>query len=244
MNRKLWFLAGMALLPLALMAAVCGGETTNIESGEREKGITVAGEGRVTAAPDLALLTLGVSTLAPTVAEARQQAADALDAMIVSMRDNGIEEKDIQTQNLSIYPEYDFRGETQTLRGFRVQNTVVAKIRDLDRTTEILDEAVAAGGDNTQVQGISFTIDDPSALQAQARADAVEDARLKAETLAEAGGVSLGDPVTIDETGSYSPPIPYAADTAARESAAGGATPIEPGELDVVISVTVTFNLD
>ena len=246
MNRKILFIAGMALLPLTLVAAVCGSETTRIEnSGDRETGISVSGEGKVTAEPDLALVTLGVSTLAPSVAEAREQAANSLQGIIDSMKNNGIDEKDIQTQSLSIYPEYDYSGNTQVLRGFRVQNTVIAKIRDIDSTSKVVDDAVAAGGDNTQIQGIAFTIDDPAELRQQARAAAVADARSKAETLASAAGVSVGNPVTISETSYNAPPIPYAE---SFDRAAAGAdtasTPIQTGELDVVVSVSVTFELN
>jgi uncharacterized protein YggE len=236
----------MALLPLTLVAAVCGSETTRIENnGERDTGITVNGEGKITAEPDLALVTLGVSTLAPTVAQAREQAATSLQGIIDSMKNNGIDEKDIQTQSLSIYPEYDYTGNTQVLRGFRVQNTVVGKIREIDSTSKVVDDAVAAGGDNTQIQGISFTIDDPAELRQQARAAAVEDARKKAETLAGAAGVGVGNPVTISEVSYDVPPIPYA--ESFDRAAAGpdtGSTPIQTGELDVIVTVSVTFELN
>jgi uncharacterized protein YggE len=244
MKRRL-VIAGMALAPLAFVAAVCGTDTTRIENGEGpDPSISVSGEGKVTAKPDLALITLGVSTLRPTVAEARESAAAALDGMIASMRNNGIDEDDIQTQQLYINAEYNYNDGNQRLIGFRVNNTVTAKVRNIDNTGQVVDDAVDAGGDSTTIDGISFTIDDPKDLQSQARAQAVEDARAKAETLASAGGVDVGAPITITE-GGFSPPMyPYpAAEYAADRSQAGASTPIEAGELDVIVNVQVVFEL-
>jgi uncharacterized protein YggE len=248
LNRTRLFIIGMALMPLTLAAAVCGDSTTRIENtGDgAPTGITVTGEGRVQGAPDVAMVQLGVSTLRPTVAEARQQAATSLNAMIDSMKANGVEDDDIQTANLYISPEYDFRNNEQLLRGFRVSNTVTAKIRNIDNTSKVIDDAVTAGGDDTHFEGLSFTIDDPSALQKQAREAAIADARAKADTLAQAGGIGVGDPIIINEGNVYVPPIPYAAgaslDSAERQAAPD--TPIEPGQLDVIVNVTVTWTIE
>jgi uncharacterized protein YggE len=247
MRQKI-MLAGLVLLPLMFVAAVCGSETTRIENtgNEQPHGISVAGEGKITARPDVAMITLGVSTLRPTVAEARDAAATALDAMIASMRNNSIADEDIQTQSLNIYPEYRYgnNGE-QTLTGFRVSNTVIAKLRDVDRTGEVVDDAVNAGGNEATIQGIAFTIDNPEDLREEARAAAVADAKRRAETLASASGVSIGEPISITEGSVYSPPIPYAgAEFAGDRAQAAPETPIEPGELDVIINVTVTWAIE
>jgi uncharacterized protein YggE len=241
------FIGVLALLPLATVAAVCGDSTTRIEnSGEGvETGISVTGEGTVSAAPDMAIITLGVDALRPTVAEARDAAATALQSMIDGIEAQGVAERDLQTSNLSIYPEYDYSGNQQILRGFRVNNTLVAKIRNIDSTSEIVDIAVAAGGNDTSIQGISFTIDDPEELRAQARELAVEDARARAETLASASGVSIGAPIAISETSFSAPPIPYAEGAAAADRAQQSVdTPIQTGELDVTVSVTVRWAIE
>jgi uncharacterized protein YggE len=245
-SSRLALLAALsAAVAIASVAATCGSTTTQIDNNEsQQRGITVAGSGKVAGAPDIADISLGVSTLGASVAEARDRAATALDAMIASLKDNGVAEKDIQTSNLSIYPEYDYDGNRQTLRGFRVQNTVAATVRDIDRTGEIVDDAVNAGGDDTTIQGITFAIDNPDDLKRQARELAVQDARARAQTLADASGVGLGDPITISET-SYSPPLPYfeRGAAAADSSQAAPETPIETGELDVVIEVSVTWDI-
>jgi uncharacterized protein YggE len=235
--------AGVALAGVLFSAAACGDETTTIQEPDpAERGITVAGQGSVTAEPDTAMLTLGVSTQASTVAEARDRAATALDAMIASIRANGVDEKDIQTQNLSIYPEFDYDDGTTTLRGYRVTNQVSVKVREIDNTSKVVDDAVAAGGDDTQIQGITFTIDDPAVLKDQAREAAVRDARARADTLARAAGVGIGDPLQITESDIISGPIPIGA--RAEGAAADVATPIEPGELEVIVNVTVTWAID
>lgn len=247
MNRRarLLGIAALAMAPIAALAIACGDKNTSIENNGADQmtGISVAGEGKVTAAPDVANIALGVSVLAPTVAEARQQAAASLDAMLATLKNNGVAEKDIQTSQLSINPEYDYRNNETILRGFRVQNSVNAKIRNIDSTGKVVDEAVEAGGNNAQIQGISFTIDDPSELQEQARKAAVEDAKRKADVLASAAGVSVGGPISISEGALVVPPIYY--DGAGRAAADTAAplpeTPIQPGELDVSISVTVVW---
>lgn len=245
MRQKL-FIMGMAIVPLVFAAAVCGSETTRIENTppDQVRGITVSGEGKVTGKPDLALITLGVSTLRPSVAEARDAAATALTGIIDSMKANGVADDDIQTSQLSIYPEYDYSGNTQRLTGFRVTNTVTAKLRDIDNTSKVVDDAVTNGGDETTIQGISFTIDNPESLAAQAREAAVADAKKRAETLAAASGVKVGNPINISESGG-AVPIPYAERAgAAADSQATPNTPIEPGELDVIIYVNVTWEIE
>ncbi len=248
MKNKRWLiLVGVSgAIFLSLVAATCGSTNTTIENTDKQAtGISVSGQGKVAAKPDIASISLGVNALAPSVAEARTQAATSMDGMINSMKANGVDEKDIQTSSLSIYPEYNYLDDgRQELRGFRVQNTVNAKIRDIDKTGEIVDEAVEAGGNDAVINSISFSIDKPEDLQKQAREQAVADAKARAETLAQAAGVSLGDAISISES-SYIPPVYY--EGAARDSAAGAPvpeTPIEAGELDVTVDVTITFAIE
>ncbi len=239
--RKLGLLAGAGMLSfLAFAAATCGSTTTNIEGGNQPHGITVSGEGRATAKPDVAQITLGASALVDSVADARDRAAASMDALIKSMKDDGVADKDIHTRQLTISPEYDYSNGRQSLRGFRVTNTVTAKIRDIDTTSKVIDDAVRAGGNDTQIQGISFTIDKPEDLKKQAREAAIADARAKAETLAKASGVSLGDAIAISENAAPTPTV-FAAGLAEKATAGAPSTPIQPGELDVTVDVAVTW---
>ena len=231
---------------LAFLGTACEGDKITVASpnGNTLQGITVSGEGKATGQPDIAILSLGISTLRPTVAEARNEAASTMQKVIDSVKGNGVAEKDIQSAQYSIYPEYDYSiVASQKLLGYRITNTVTIKVRDIDKTSDVLDGATAAGGDLTQVQGISFTIDEPDALRDQAREDAVNDAKARAQRLADTAGVKLGDPISITE-GSVSLPVPMKSIALDSRGAAEQATPIQPGELDIDLTVQVVFAIE
>lgn len=208
--------------------------------------IHVNGSGSVTGEPDIATLNIGVSVEKDTVAEAREKAASAMTALIETLKANNIEEKDINTENFSIYPQYDWTEEGRILRGYRVNNTVRAKVRDLDSLSDVIDDAAEAGGDYVVLNSIQFMIEDTTPLQAQARTLAVEDAKAKAQTLADASGVTLGKPITINENTYYeSPPIPFAAaESAVADDGARTSTPIVPGEQTVTVNITVVYEIE
>ena len=231
---------------LAFGAATCGGlgsQTTVQNDANGVHGITVSGEGKVQAKPDVAQLALGVSVLRDTVAQARTDAASSMTAITNAVKADGVADKDIKTEQLNISPEYDYTNGKQVLKGFRVTNVLSAKIRDINTTSKVVDDAVTAGGDDTQIQGITFTIDNPADLQKQAREKAVADARSRAETLAAAAGTQLGSVMSISEGGGVQPVMYSGAAFDAAKSAAAPATPIQPGELDVTIDVSVTWGL-
>ena len=210
------------------------------------RSIHVSGSGSVTGEPDIATLNLGVSVEKETVEEARETAASAMTAVIDSLKANDIAENDIQTENFSIYPQYDYTDEGRVLRGYRVNNTVRAKVEELESLSDIIDDATAAGGDIVVVNSIQFMIEDPTPLQAQARALAVKNAEAKAQTLAEASGVTLGKPITITETSrAAGPPIAYAEEAAAfADDSARSSTPIQAGELTVTVNVTIAYEFE
>lgn len=244
--RRLLICAGLSAATLLVaVAATCGDTTTRVDTNSGgNNGIVVSGEGKATGKPDVAQISLGVSKLAATVEQARNDAATSLDAMIQTLRDNGIAKDDIQTQQFNISPEYDYNNGRQRLTGFRVTNVVQAKLRDINKTSKVVDDAVTAGGDNAQVQGISFTIDKPDDLKRQARENAVADAKAKAQTLASATGVSVGDPISISETNTQPGPVYYnGAQADITKAVPAPSTPIEPGTLDVVIDVSVTWSI-
>ena len=214
-------------------------------SSSVNRSIHVTGSGSITGEPDIATLYLGVSVEKESVEEAREEAASAMTAVINSLKANNIAENDIQTENFSIYPRYDYTEEGRVLRGYRVNNTVSATARELDSLSDIIDDAIGAGGDIVVVNSIQFMIEDPTPLQAQARALAVKDAEAKAQTLAEASGVILGKPITIAETThTVGPPVAYA--EAAEFDADDGrsSTPIAAGELTVTINVTIVYEIE
>ena len=211
------------------------------------RSIHVTGSGSVTGEPDIATLYLGVSVEKETVEAAREAAASAMTAVIDALTANDIADNDIQTENFSIYPQYDWTDDGRELRGYRVNNSVRAKVRDLETLSDIIDDATGAGGDIIVVDSIQFMIEDPTPLQAQARALAVKNAEAKAQTLAEASGVTLGKPITITETShAAGPPIAYAeaAEFAVADDGARSPTPIQAGELTVTINVTLVYEIE
>lgn len=237
-------LALVAIAVLGLFALACTENTTIQTAQEQTDGISVSGSGTATGEPDVAVLTLGVEAEAPSVGEARTQAAESMDAMLAALREGGLAEEDIQTTRFSVFPQYDFVEGRQELRGFAVNNTVTAKIRTIDTTGEIIDAAVTAGGDLARIDQLQFTIDDPTALEDEARREAMADARARAETLAEEAGVDLGDPRAINESGGALPRVfegAIAADIAFQEDAD---TPISIGELEVRVNVQVVYGLE
>jgi uncharacterized protein YggE len=244
---KRWYSIA-AIAGLAVIAAACGSaggsspqEITVNTSEQATSGISVTGMGEVTGAPDTVEVVLGVSVLADTVDKAAATAAEKAQALIDSLTSNGVAEEDITTTDYSIYPEYDYTNNQERLVGYRVNNTVRAKIRDIESTGTVIDAAVAAGGDDVTVNGLSFSIEDNDELVAAAREAAWNDALTKATQLAELSGQTLGDATSITETVSMPPvPIPYAVEEAAADQAT---TPIEPGTSAVTITLQVQFGL-
>ena len=209
-----------------------------------DRTIHVTGSGSVVGEPDIATLNLGVSVEKASVEEAREAAASAMTTVIESLKANDVAEKDIQTENFSIYPQYDYTDNGRVLRGYRVNNTVSAKVRALESLSDIIDDAAAAGGDIVVVNAIEFMIEDDTALQTQARALAVKNAEAKAQTLAEASDVTLGKPVTITETTfGGGPPIAFAESAAFAADSARSSTPVQAGELTVTVNVTIIYEI-
>jgi uncharacterized protein YggE len=226
-----------------LAALGCGGGDTIIQDGDSPTGISVQGTGRASGVPNLAVLSLGVQVERPTVEEAREQAAVLQRAMIDSLEANGVEEMDIRTQQFSIQPQYDFSPpRNQTIRGYLVSNVLRVEIRDLDTTSRVIDDATRAGGNDTVVRGISFTIDEPDELESEARELAIEDARRRAEELARHSSASLGRIISVSESIGRSTPSDVI--SAPRTGVTQADTPIQAGELDIVVNVSVVYEIE
>ncbi len=245
--KKNWLLAAGLVLILALVGLVgceggsVSGEITELNLSSQQQGIWVTGEGKVSAVPDIATLSLGIEAQETSVALAQAQAAEAMDKVMTALTGNGIAKKDIQTQyfNISKVTRWDDKTQQEVVIGYRVTNTVTAKIRDIEKTGTIIDAVAQAGGDLTRVNSISFSIGDPTDYYNEVRGEAMADAKAKAEQLANLAGVTLGKPTYITES-FYTPPI---ITRGAYESvpAAPVETPISPGELDITLNLQVTY---
>jgi len=221
-------------------------ESGNIILSQQSTGIWVTGEGKVSVVPDVAILSLGVEAQEETVAKAQQQAAEAMEAVMVVLDDHGIAEKDIKTQYFSIYPVRRWENDKEILVGYRVSNVVTVKIREVDNTGVIIDAVAEAGGDYTRINSISFTVDTPTDYYEEVREKAMADAAAKAEQLSKLAGVDLGKPIYINE-GTVSLPVPrdfYWESRAAPVPAPAPTTPISPGETEIRLTVQVVYSIE
>jgi uncharacterized protein YggE len=201
--------------------------------------ITVRGTGRVAVKPDTALVRIGAEMRAPALADAAADVARRAAAVVERVKALGVAERDITTVVYSIEPvTAPRRTEDDPTRivAYRVVNTVQVKIRDLTAVGRILDGALGAGA-NT-ISGLQFTVDDPSRVEAEARARAVKEAASTAQQLAAAAGVRLGELVSLNEEASR-PVMPRMAMAAAPLSAG----PVESGQVEVAVSVEAQYRI-
>jgi len=213
-------------------------------------GITVSGSATISVEPDLAILDMGVEAFGKTVSFARSDAAIAMDAIVSSLKSEGVLEKDIQTQRLNISPKYEWQEisigsqvtNKQVLTGYSVSNYVRVKIRDLDHVGKIVDSASESGGDFVRVNGISFNLEDTYNLMPQLREQAVQNAFMKADEYASAAGLRLGSITSLSEVGSSSPSS--AIGNQMRAMSALIESPISGGELQVSLTVLAVFGID
>ena len=202
--------------------------------------LTVTGEGEARAAPDMAAIQLGVTTQAPGAAEAMRQNSAQQTAVIEALAGAGIEGADIQTSGLNLNPLMDYaEGRAPSVTGYQASNMVTVRVRDVARLSEVLDAIVAAGAN--EINGISFLRDDSAASEDEARRAAVEDARHKAEILAEAAGLTLGPVLVLRDTPAVEGPRPMMME--ARDAAIAAKVPIAAGEVAMTAQVQMEFAL-
>lgn len=237
-----------ALLPIALCTALT---MPALAQDFSEPGtISIEGRGEVIAAPDTAFVTSGVTTQGATAREALDANTAAMNELIQTLKDAGIEPRDIQTSGFSVNPNYVYSDARDAngyqlppkINGYQVYNTVNVRVRKLDTLGAVLDKAVNVGA-NT-INGVTFSVADTSDLLDEARKQAFADARKKAELYAATAGVELGDLRLISESQGYGAPQPYAAADMRYARAESAPVPVEGGELTYSINVSVTWALD
>lgn len=210
---------------------------------QQNTGIWVTGEGKVSIVPDVAILNLGVEAQAATVAEAQNQAATAMAAVVAELDNHGIAQKDIKTQHFSIIPIRRWVEDKEVLIGYRVTNTVTTKIRKVEDTGTIIDAVAKAGGDFTRINSISFTVDDPTAYHKEAREKAMADAEAKAKQLADLGDVKLDKLTYISESGGFIPVARAYFAEAPVPAPMIAPTPISLGETEIRLTVQVVYSI-
>jgi len=252
--KKIWITLSIIIIAIALVGTLgCGSNDAAIEegsivvnTGSQQTGIWSSAEGEVYAVPDLGILSLGIEALADTVEEARSDAAEAMDQVMSALDDAGIAEKDIQTAHFNISPlrKWDRDTEEYIIDGYQVTNMVTVKIRDLDKAGDIIDSVATAGGDLTRIEGISFTVEDPTPYQDEAREEAFARARAKAEQMADLSGVNLGKVTYITESYGYVPRIVAPMAAVSEDAGMDMKTVISEGELEISVSVQIGFEID
>jgi uncharacterized protein YggE len=246
------FMAIGIMLALVLFATTgCGTVGTaatdlqplSVNMNSQQTGIWVSGQGKVTVVPDIATITLGVSSQSATVADAQSKAANAMDKVMSALTANGVNNKDIRTQyfNIQQVTRWDDKTQQQIIIGYSVSNMVIAKIRAMDTVGTTIDAVALAGGDLTRINGIDFTVEQPDNYYSQARELAMNDAKTKANQIAGLAGVTLGKPTYVSESTYMPPTVPVYAKGAAADSVV--TTPISPGETDITLNVQVVYTI-
>ena len=214
----------------------CEDETIILPGDELRDQIRVTGTATIEKAPDIAIARIGVQTYNKEVEPAVADNNKKTDAVITALLGHGVEEKDIQTTSFNVYPERDYNKNPAEIIGYRVDNVVSVILRNLDSIGESLQAAIEAGANN--INGLSFTLDDPEPLKQEARVKAIEDARQRAETMAEAAEIEVGKVISINELSSgYISPVGASYDAAVYKNE----VPIEPGEVKLTVQIEVVF---
>lgn len=224
------------LFRLGLLAAVLAAPLpARAQSEQKLPSVSVTGEATISKAPDIAVLQAGVTGQAKTARDAMSASAKSMAAVLVALKDAGIAENDIQTSRLSLQPIREPNRNPATIIAVEASSQLTVRLRDITKSADVLDKMIGAGAN--LVTGIHFEISETSKLLDQARAEAVADAKRKAEIYAKAAGVSLGRPLSISEGHVARPMSPR---LAMREAAA---MPIQPGEEKIGVTVQVSYEL-
>lgn len=237
-------LTGLALSLAACTAAPGPAETNVTLQQPSDDVITVSGRSGMEATPDVAKITIGVSTRATTPLEARQANAEAMAATLEAVKALGVEEKDIQTSNMNMWNTY---GDYGTVTGYRMNTDLTILVREIEKAGEVVDAAISAG--SNELGGVEYLVSNRDELYNAALTDAVELAREKAEALAAASGKTLGMVKKVTETSQAAATLrKYAAEASMADSSANGVmeragTAIQPGSTTISAEVQVVFAL-
>lgn len=199
------------------------------------------GQGSASMAPDILTISFGVTKNAGTVADAQNQTNTVINSILENLKSLGVSDKDLKTTNYSISPNYTFEG-TQKISGYTVTQNIDLKIKDIKNTNKTIDTITASGGN--LVGQVQFGFDDKTKekLEEQARKEAVDNARKKAQSLASVSGVRLGKIINVTESQDNFPrPIPFESTKAGIQETPS--TNITPGENSIKISVTLTYEI-
>ncbi len=233
-------LALFLLLTLALVASACAPVAPSA-SAPSTRTLIVVGQGVIYLSPDIAHINIGVRTENPSASDAMAENNLQTQQLIEVLRKNGVEQKDIQTSNFSIFPNYDYTPDGKRGAPFYVvENTVTVTVRDLSKLGALLDAAVKAGANN--IYGIQFDISDKSEAIKKAREQAFKDAQEQAQEAVRLSGVTLGAIQSISFSESLPAPIMLAGKGGGAAMAAPE-VPVQPGQLSVSVMANIVYEI-
>jgi uncharacterized protein len=234
MNKMVALAAAMAALPTVAMAEVNGPTVT----GTR---LDVVAQGSVKRIPDVAIISAGVVTQARDAKSAMATNATAMARVLTALRGAGVADRDMATAQIGLSPQYRYaENQPPVVTGYQANNSVTVRFRDIAKSGAILDALVAAG--SNQISGPTLMLDKPEAAQDEARSDAIKTARARADLYAKAAGLTVKRIVAISENGDVARPMPMM-QMRAQMSDASAKSEIVPGEQEIGVSVSVTFEL-
>ncbi len=210
-----------------------------LDEGQDKNNVSVTANGTVKVTPDVAYTTVGVVTQKKKMQDAQSANRELMNAVVAALKAAGLTDDDIRTVNYSVYPVYDYSGDTSRIASFEVNNTIELTIKDIDKVGEVLDAAAAAGANTSY--SVSFDILDKDPAYKQALTAAMESARSKADTLAAAGGFAIKGVMNVSE--GYTNTTVYREYAAPAEDSMDSKTYVSAGELDVTATVSVVFEI-
>jgi uncharacterized protein YggE len=237
----------VGLVALALAAAYLVGRAgpapANAATSDGASTVTVTGVGHVAVVPDQLGFQLSVSVLRDDLDQAMNDGSTAMQSVVDALKAAGVADQDVQTTDVSLYPEYSHqKGQPRTLRGYRVNQTVSVTVEDLTQGSAIVAAALAAGGSGVSLDGLQLQVSDPDGSLEPARSDAFDQAEAKAKEYADHAGRDLGEVVKISEVADqpYTDDLGYAS---AASDSARAPMPIQAGQEDLTASVVVVYEL-
>lgn len=236
--------AGIIAATLAAALLLTGCETKVVTAPAQSTAletVTAQGMGKTLAAPDAAEISLGVSFTEPSAKDALDKTSKAADKLSSAVQKAGVAKEDVQTANISVYPQYREKSGKPEITGYQASIDVRVKVRDIERVGDV----IAAGSDAgaTNVSGPNFVLDNDAAASAKAIENAMDKARERGEAMAKAAGRKLGEIRAVSDSG-VSTPIYHGAWSDGMKGYAAEAIAVEPGQLDITATVTVIFDLE
>lgn len=217
----------------------------SIVSQQKGEPLVVTGEGKVSATPDIAKVTLGIQENGISLKTVQDTVNKKSKALTDSLKKLGVGEKDIKTTSYNVYPQYDYTAPNSRITGYQVSTSYEVTVRDFDKVNDVLVEATTAGANTTS--GIAFEVNDETKAKKlqEAREEAVAKAKEKAQGLAKAAGISLGKIINVSESqgGNEIRPMYATKDAVGLGGSAPTPANIQPGETEISLTVSLSYEI-